>query len=58
MNDPRPDLSPPPSGPVWWTGHCPGVGGACAFTRSAFEARKQIAIELGVAPEEVEVVQA
>jgi hypothetical protein len=43
---------------VWWTGNCRGVGAGCAFTRSAFEARKEIALELGVAPEEVEVVQA
>jgi hypothetical protein len=58
VNDPRPDLAPPPSGPVWWTGNCRGVGAGCAFTTYAFDARREIARDLGVSPEQVEVVQA
>ena len=50
-------VSAPRQSAQWWTGNCPGVGGACALARSAFEARAAMAIELGVSPEEVDVVQ-
>lgn len=48
-----------PSGvPCWWTGIAPPAdGAACAFAERAFDARREIARELGVSEQDVEMTQ-
>jgi hypothetical protein len=63
MTQPKPDLDPPPSGPVWWTGVVSGLGAGCALSSRAFDAREEIARQIAessgvaVSPQDLEVTR-